>query len=518
MPEPQNAVAPAIASRRKWPLLLILPVLLVCAGFLLRSAKGPAYLAAHMEPEYAYLFNSLNLAEGKASYYPDHPGTTVQLAGAALLHLKHPLDSQARAEDTLKNPERHLSLLGTTLMLCAAGAMLISGLLVLSAFGSVGAALAFQAFPFFSPATLEYGLTRFSPEPLLLTFSLLISALLLSDKKNPLLLGILAACGLATKLTFAPLALLPFFTLNLKELRRYVAYTAGGFFLLTLPILHLYPEFIKWAGQLLFGKGIYGQHGFGLDAGSFTASLARIVNSELPYAALLLLLAALLFRAWRAGKSIFADTQHRLAFGLLVCGLAGLFFSAKLYSPRYLIPCACSGAAIAALFAARAEFLSLPPLTRAYRQFLAVLLSLFVLITLWNFTVGLKFASACRDSQLGFMNASQEAFAENPKIYFYPVSSQLMALFDGNIYAGANRGELLEKLYPLERTWFVHRFRPALWTWTAPADTQAILEQHHRQLIFLGNTKLCPEPLPGLMLMPLLQGEFCNNEAASAAF
>ena len=470
-----------------------------------------------MEPEYAYLFSSLNLAEGKATHYADHPGTTVQLAGAALLRLKHPLNSPLRSEDALKNPERHITLLGLALMLCAAAALFVSGMLVFQTFGSLKVALAFQAVPFFSPAALDYGLTRFSPEPLLMALSLLFSAQLLSSKK-PSLLGITAALGLATKLSFAPLALLPLFIFNWKEIRRYCAYAAGGFFLLTLPIIRLYPELLKWTAQLLAGKGIYGQHGFGLNAQDFAASLSRIGSSETAYLALLLMLGLLLLRAWRNKMPLLSDGQHRLAWGLLITGLLGLVFSAKLYSPRYLIPCACSGSAILALLASRSAFLNLPALTRGYRQTLGLLLGLFALITLWNFMVGAKFSAACRDSQLAFMDATQDAFKGNPKIYFYPVSSPLMALFNGNIYGGGNRGELLEKLYPLEKTWFVHRFSPELWTWTGPADTRAVLEQNYRQLVFIGNTKTCPVPLPEVRLIPLMQGEFCNDETASAAY
>ena len=498
---------------RKWP-LLPLPLLLIAAGLLLNAARGPSYLAQHMEPEYAYLFSSLNLAEGKATRYADHPGIPVQLFGAGLLRLRHPLDSRLRAESALRDPEKHIKTMGLALLLCAAVGLWWAGLLAVNATGSLGAALAFQALPFFSPSTLGFSLGRFSPEPLLLAITLPFCALLLSGPK-PRFWGVLAACGLATKLTFAPVALLPLFLLSRRDILRYCAWTAGIFMLLTLPMAPLYPDFLKWAWQLLTGKGFYGQHGFGfVQSVDFWPSFLRIADTETAYMALLALLAALLIRAKLLKRgSPGSNSCGKLAWGLLITGALGIVLAAKLYSPRYLIPCVCSASAAAALLYTRADIFALPAISRLHKQVLLGLLGMFTLVSLWNFTVELRFLNLSQRSQLEFASASDDAFSDYPKAYFYPVSSQLVALFDGNVYGGAGRGELLEQLYPLKNTWFVHRFLPELWTWTGPADTETLL--HNPQLIFIGNSKLCPSPLPGLTLYPILKSNFANDETAS---
>ncbi|HOX24021.1 MAG TPA: hypothetical protein PLL10_11185, partial [Elusimicrobiales bacterium] len=148
-------------------------------------------------------------------------------------------------------------------------------------------------------------------------------------------------------------------------------------------------------------------------------------------------------------------------------------------------------------------------------KILSALLGVFLLLSFWNFAITVKFNSACRDSQLEFMEAVQAGFKDNPKIYFYPVSSPLMALFNGNLYGGNTRGMLLEKLYPLKKTWFVHRFRPELWTWNGPADSESVIDEHYDRVILLGNAELCHQPLPGLRLRKIMEGGFCNDESAS---
>ncbi|NLO90386.1 MAG: hypothetical protein GX410_00135 [Elusimicrobia bacterium] len=508
MAENRNA---ATTAMRKW-LLLPLPLLLIGAGLLMDSARGPSYLAQHMEPEYAYLFSSLNLAEGKPAKYADHPGMTVQLLGAAGLRLRHPLDSQARAEDALKNPEKYIKTAGLALTLAAAAGMFLAGLIVLSATESLGAALAFQAVPFLSPTTLGFALNRFSPEPLLLALTLPFCALLLA-RARPRTLGIIAALGFATKLTFGPVALLPFFVFNnRKEMLAYCAWTAGTFILLTLPMAPMYPEFAEWSWQLLSGKGFYGQHGFGFaQPGHFLPSIARIADAETAYILLLALLALVLIRARLSGSG---GGEKKLALGLLAAGMLGILLSAKLFSPRYLIPCACSASAAAVLPYRRSETFSLPVLPRTHRQVIMILLAIYAMVSLWGFALELRFRTLSQRAQLEFAQAAQTALAGYPKAYYYPVSSQLMALFDGDIYGGGNRGELLEKLYPLKNIWFVHRFRPELWTWTGPADTEALLK--NQELLFIGNSRIRPSPLPGLELEPVLRSSSMNDETASA--
>lgn len=54
-------------------------LLLAALWWPLHTAMGPHYLGKNADPDYVYLFNSLNLALGSAPQHTDHPGTPLQL-------------------------------------------------------------------------------------------------------------------------------------------------------------------------------------------------------------------------------------------------------------------------------------------------------------------------------------------------------------------------------------------------------------------------------------------------------
>src|SRR5205814_5181817 len=51
----------AVLARRDLLLLAVIPIGLLCLATALREIRGPYYLGANSDPDYAYLFNSLNV-------------------------------------------------------------------------------------------------------------------------------------------------------------------------------------------------------------------------------------------------------------------------------------------------------------------------------------------------------------------------------------------------------------------------------------------------------------------------
>jgi hypothetical protein len=68
---------------------LVLPVLFFSCATGLRGARGPWFLSPAYDPDYAYLFNGLNLAISLPPRHVDHPGTPLQLALAGYIRLKN---------------------------------------------------------------------------------------------------------------------------------------------------------------------------------------------------------------------------------------------------------------------------------------------------------------------------------------------------------------------------------------------------------------------------------------------
>src|SRR6185436_19337927 len=102
----RTVVAKESSTARK---VFVAPLLLTLTFLLIRTLTGPFYLGTNYDPDYAYLFNSLNLAVFHPPRHIDHPGTPVQLVGALVLRAQHPVASNVDlAFDTIRNSEIRL--------------------------------------------------------------------------------------------------------------------------------------------------------------------------------------------------------------------------------------------------------------------------------------------------------------------------------------------------------------------------------------------------------------------------
>ena len=64
---------------RQWVAIAAFAAVVPVWAALLWGARGPSYLWFNMDPSYAYLLNSLRVAEGHSPTHTDHPGTPVQV-------------------------------------------------------------------------------------------------------------------------------------------------------------------------------------------------------------------------------------------------------------------------------------------------------------------------------------------------------------------------------------------------------------------------------------------------------
>src|SRR6185503_16326557 len=98
---------------------------------LFSEARGPFHLAVNYDPDYAYLFNGLNLLSGVAPEHIDHPGTTLQLFAAAGIKLVNLTStSHAAAVSVVQHSESYLRGLNAALMICYSISLFLFGALV----------------------------------------------------------------------------------------------------------------------------------------------------------------------------------------------------------------------------------------------------------------------------------------------------------------------------------------------------------------------------------------------------
>lgn len=96
--------------------LFILPVTAYLFSSMMIEERGPYWLAENFDPEYAYLFNALNLINLPVPQLVEHPDTTLHVLGAIVIKLLT-LDRTVSetTELVLADPEYYLSTISHTL-------------------------------------------------------------------------------------------------------------------------------------------------------------------------------------------------------------------------------------------------------------------------------------------------------------------------------------------------------------------------------------------------------------------
>src|SRR5688572_3806353 len=141
-----TATAP---DKRIWLAWLFLPCIYLVLHGTFVHARGPYYLAPYLDPDYAYLCNSLNLAIGKPPYHVHHPGTSVQALGAAVITIAHPFSSKGeKIQAVITRSEQHLALINFFFAALYAVSLVLVGITVWRSTGKWEPALLLQGSPF----------------------------------------------------------------------------------------------------------------------------------------------------------------------------------------------------------------------------------------------------------------------------------------------------------------------------------------------------------------------------------
>ncbi|MEO8446248.1 MAG: hypothetical protein ABI528_02070 [bacterium] len=340
-------------------LLLVIPILFLISGLMLKFAQGPYYLNFY-DPSYVYLINSLNLAQGFGVGHFDHPGTTVQTIGAVIVKLNYLLNGKENdiVIDVFSRPEEYLGLENTVFAFINFSALLLLGILTYRFSKNLKYALLLQLTPFVS-MEIFYGFIIVTPDNFLIPLSLGMIGLLVyylyhidPEAKTPyrfiVLASILCGMGMATKLNFLPLILLPFFIIKgLKSKLLFIAYTVAAFFFFLLPALSNFSLFAGWVGKLFLYSGHYGQgEATVVSSSEFFPNLLHIIKKDIFFTATYLtLLVSVILSVFR--KHIVTDSSEAPAFSykknkLLILTFIAMTFQiflvAKQYRQHYMIP------------------------------------------------------------------------------------------------------------------------------------------------------------------------------------
>lgn len=307
------------------------------------------------DPEYAYLLNGINIADLKMVGHTDNPGTTVQIYSAVVLSVSYFLNSSEKnglRHSVLKNPDHYVELERKISVMINGVMILMLGIVSFFFLQNVWLSLILQMPPFLSSNLLEHAWTKVSPEPaLVFTAAVFIIALLAcycsANRQNrfyPWIFALIVGFGLATKMTFLPLMIIPFILLEGRKRKWiYLLAVIPVFVFFTIPAIPMYPHMVKWFLNMAIHTGIYGQGEIGfIDPLRYVNDIGAILKNNIALAAgilatLTLFLILLLKGNFRNAISTHPELKFMAA--VLTAQILGIFMVAKHYhSNHYLIP------------------------------------------------------------------------------------------------------------------------------------------------------------------------------------
>jgi hypothetical protein len=439
--EPSKPVTVRAPAKRVWLAWLLSPCILLVLHSAFVQARGPYYLGPNVDPEYPYLCNSLNMAVGRRPNHVDHPGTSLQLLGAAVITVAHPFAGKAeKIGAVLRRPEQHLRAINFVLLGVYAICIALVGITVWRRTGQWEAALVLQASPFLLGSQLPV-VARVSAEALFITIGLLMSTLLFLEVRSEHtrtrtvgVLAFLAVAGVITKINFFPLACVPLAALRNRKQRATFLLWGGVFaFLWLLPLGSAKWRFFAWVKGLAFRQGNYGYGEPGILPAEYLWKLVRLAADHPWLCAVVgVCWATLIYGCIRWKQRSPQERRWLLLLGGLALGQTlQIAMVAKYGNPRYLLPSMmfCPLNLLLLIEFWRAER---PPIHRIIFA-ATVIASLVAVVSLRPLYLRLAKTSAAR---MQLVRVLETDWKEEPKVFCYGSSSLYHALWFGNYWAG----------------------------------------------------------------------------------
>lgn len=330
-------------------LLFVLPVLYFIAASYFRNLLGLLSLRS-CDPEYIYFMSGLTLSDGAIKLgHIDNPGTPLQILVALVFRITWMFRSHAvpYVEDVLLHPDLYLSVVSLSITVFTTILLIYAGLKTYRYTRSVLYSLLVQTAPFL-PVIWYDLIGRVAPElmmpfPIVL-LTVLIIKILFDDRgihvKRVLLFALLSAFGLAVKLTFLPLWLVPILVIDgWKKRMLFVGASVFFFFLIAFPVTLQIETFWGWVKNLFMHSGRYGGGETNIiDFTLMKENLNQLYGLEKSFFYLCfgLLASALIYLA------VYRKKAERkillLSLALIITLLVQIIMVGKHYAHRYFIP------------------------------------------------------------------------------------------------------------------------------------------------------------------------------------
>ena len=271
-------------------LFAIIPAVFLFGALQLKKVSGPQWLGSNFENSYTYLFNSLLIVKGKPPFHIDHPGTTTQVFGAAVLAASGHGSGDKLIKTVLHDPEKFLRRMHRALLIVCVLAIWIFPWLAALKVGSYAKGLLLQ-FPVLFFDTIWHFSIWFGSDLALVACSIAAVSLclvLVNDREGEnrqlatlVLAGVICGLGIATKLTFFPLILITL--LCCRRLRSFLVFGASFLVAAAVALMPIYselPRVFQWILRLSIHAGRYGSAGVGFATPHYLADVTTLLSAE----------------------------------------------------------------------------------------------------------------------------------------------------------------------------------------------------------------------------------------------
>lgn len=258
-------------SRKHFSVLifLIIPIIFLLNASILHYYLGTFFLSS-VDPEYFYLYNGIVLGGGNLSVqYIAHPGTPLQFLIAVSSRIISLFQPEDYVKDFIDDPEKYIHAANLFMNVLIACVLVVCGIYTKKYSGSYFSGLLFQLSPFGSSSLLGIS-GRLIPEAIMIIPLLLIGLMIIKYIYNEnktsgyfndiVLFGIIIGFGIACKLSFIPVILIPLVLLqiSLRQKIKLILYTILFFAIFAYPVVFNFNQFWQWVSGLFIHSGKYG--------------------------------------------------------------------------------------------------------------------------------------------------------------------------------------------------------------------------------------------------------------------
>lgn len=330
-------------ERKNWILFVVPSLLFIFMIF--RLTEIHAFYQVWLDPVYAYLMNGLTFALGSTDIgHTDHPGTPLQLFIAFLIHIVGWFRGSTNlATDVITHPESYLRIISIALIFINCVLLWLLGLFAFKNLRNKNLAVFIQLIPLSTFQLINF-LPIVACESFITFLSFGIAAcILLYDNKNEdsikllVIIALLTALSVATKISTLPILIVPFFFFEkIKSKIAYLLLTLLFIFLFISPALGKLGNFAGFLEKLATHTGKYGSGEAKLfDYKIFFQSIGMMLTKEFPFTLHIILLPL----GWLLiVKRKIDGSRKRMYFAITLGTIFHVLIVARHYSFHYLMP------------------------------------------------------------------------------------------------------------------------------------------------------------------------------------